>query len=312
MNNNWRKGKPKYVVLLVFLLSWGMLTLSCSRKKENRPLRVSNLVQTVQVTRRNFNRTLTTYGYVRSLKKTDLVAYTRGQITNIWVRDGEKVEKGQRLLSLKGYYSIRAFEESESSYKKELGKDIIKIAPVSGYVTQLTKSIGSAVEEGEVLVSIVDLKNLLAEVTAFGIKADSIKPGQSAVIMADKERLPGKVSFISTEINRETGARKIGVDISQKKTPKLIPGNFVKVDIIVEKHLSSLSIPEEALLNDRGQNVVIVKTGQGYEKRTVVIGLHNQGFVEVLKGLSEGERVVTVGAYEILNRDIEKKIKVED
>ncbi len=312
MKNSWREGVLKYRVLLVIFLSWGMIMLSCSRRKENRPLHVSNLVQTVQVTRRSFNRTLTAYGYIRSLKKTDIVAYTRGRITNIWVRDGEKVEKGQRLLSLKGYYSIRASEELGSSYKKEGSKDIMKIAPVSGYVTHLTKSIGSTVEEGEVLVSIVDLKNLLAEVTVFGDEADSIKPGQSAVIIADKERLSGKVSFISIEIDRETGARKVGIEILQKKTPKLLPGDFVKAKIVVEKHLSSLAIPEEALLNDGGQKVVMVKVGQTYEKRPIVIGLHSQGYVEVLSGLSDGEEVVTTGAYELLHRGIKKKIKVED
>jgi multidrug efflux pump subunit AcrA (membrane-fusion protein) len=306
----------RYWSLRIFsVLLTALLIVSCSQKKENRPLSVSNLVQTAQVTRRNFNRILTSYGYVRPLQKTDIVAYTRGRITNIWVREGEKVEKGQRLLSLEGYYSTWGVEEPKSFSKKELvapGKDIIKIAPVSGYVTQLTKNIGSRVEEGEILLSIVDLKKLLAEVEVFGTEANSIKPGQSAVITSDESRFSGEVSFIATGVDPETGGRKVGIEIFQQEAKRLLPGDFVKADIIVEKHLSSLAIPEKALLNDGGQNVVMVKVGQAYEKRPIVVGLYNQGYAEVLKGLREGEEVVTVGAYELLNRGIKEKIKVED
>lgn len=92
----------------------------------------------------------------------------------------------------------------------------------------------------------------------------------------------------------------------------MLIGEFVEVNIIVEHHLSKLAIPEEALLTDENNKVVIIKEGKSYKKQIINIGLVNQGYIEVLKGLKEGEEVVTAGAYEIFNQDISKKFKVED
>lgn len=363
MKNSWKEGDLKYGLLLVFSLSWGMIAISCSRKQESPSLHVTNLIQTVQVTRRDFNRTVAGYGYVKATRKRDIVAHTQGVIEQVWVKEGDKVTKGKKLLRVRGtgsspemarikaemeiaeaelnrqhkeYQRIKALKEAGGSYEKEkenvyanykkaleafnaaeqeyysYTNGMVITSPINGYVTSLTKFPGNAVKIGELLVSIVDLGKLLAEVEVFGSRVDSVKPGQLAVIIADKERLSGEVSFISTEINRETGARKVGIEILQKKTVKMLSGDFVKAYIVVERHPSSLAIPEEALLNDRGQKVVMVKVGQTYEKRDIVIGLYNQGYVEVLSGLSEGEEVATVGAYEILNIGIEKKMKVED
>jgi RND family efflux transporter MFP subunit len=236
----------------------------------------------------------------------------------------------------KEYQRIKAIEEAGGSYEKEK-KDVyanykkalgafnaakqmndfykngmVITSPISGYVTSLTRFPGNAVRMGELLISIVDLENLLAEVEVFGPDTDSIKAGQPVIITGDKGEIPGKVSFISTEINPETGGRKVGIGILQKKTRKLLPGDFVKADIIIERHLSTLAIPEGALLNDKGQKVVMVKVRQTYEKRNIVTGLYDQGYAEVLDGLSEGEEVVTMGAYELLNREIREKIQVED
>ena len=56
----------------------------------------------------------------------------------------------------------------------------------------------------------------------------------------------------------------------------------------------------------------MVKTGKKYKKMNVATGLHDKGYVEIISGLKEGEEVVTLGAYELLNLDIGKKIKIED
>lgn len=363
MKNNWRDGTLKYRTLFVLFISWGTMTISCSGKQNKPSLHLTNTIKTVQVTRKDFVRKVTGYGYVKAAQRRDIIAHTKGIVKQVWVKDGDRVTKGESLFIIRGtcsspdmarikremeiadaelnfqqkeYQRIKAIKKAGGSSQKEVDKNYAKYkkalsafnaakgqydyytegriitAPINGYVTSLIKFPGNAVKPGELLVSIVDLKNLLVEVEVYGALADSIKPGQSAIIMVNNKLFSGRVSFISPEIERNTGSRRIGIDILQKNSAKLLPGDFVKADIIVEKHLSSLAIPEEALLNDGTQNVVMVKKGQSYKKCPVVVGLFNQGYVEVLKGLSEGEEVVTVGAYELLNRGIVKKMKVGD
>lgn len=310
MNNRIIKIKRHLLPLLVLFMS-SIFVISCSQKEVSRENSANNLFQTAKVTRKNFSKTVMGYGYVKSIKKLDVVAFSRGQIKNIYVKNGEKVRKGQNLLSMRGYYSVRASEELGSASDKS-GKDIVKIAPISGYVSNLNKSIGNAVDDGEILLSIVDLRNLIVEVTVFGDDANYIKTGQSAIVSKNNVRYVGSVSFVSAQVNPKTGGRKVGVKIVQKNDIKLLPGDFVKAEIVIIEDSSSLAVPQKALLTDGGKKIVMVKNGESYVKKNITIGLRDSEYVEILDGLKDGEEVVTTGAYELLNRGIAKKIKVED
>jgi len=207
--------------------------------------------------------------------------------------------------------ALEAFNAARQKFDFYANGSVIT-SPLNGYVASLSKVPGNAIRPGELLISIVDLKNLLAEVEVFSVNVDSIKPGQPVIIANDKGKYPGTISFVSLEVNQKTGSRKVGIEIFQEKALKLLPGDFVEAEIIVKKHLSSTAIPEEAVLNDGGQEFAMVKEEQVYKKRAIVTGLHNQDYLEVLDGLSEGEEVATTGAYELFNREIKKKLKIED
>ena len=59
-----------------------------------------------------------------------------------------------------------------------------------------------------------------------------------------------------------------------------------------------LTIPVMAVQKDKGRDLVFVQTASDrFEPREVTIGLPVQGRVPVLKGVSEGERIVTKGAF---------------
>jgi len=62
----------------------------------------------------------------------------------------------------------------------------------------------------------------------------------------------------------------------------------------------TLTIPESALVDEGGKSVAFVQVaGETFEKRYLELGNRNNGFVEVLSGLSEGEHVTTKGAYAV-------------
>jgi multidrug efflux pump subunit AcrA (membrane-fusion protein) len=61
-----------------------------------------------------------------------------------------------------------------------------------------------------------------------------------------------------------------------------------------------LAVPTSALVDADGRYVAYVQlSGETFEKRDLEIGIRDDGHVQVLSGLSEGERVVTKGAYAI-------------
>ena len=58
------------------------------------------------------------------------------------------------------------------------------------------------------------------------------------------------------------------------------------------------AVPESAVIDDAGRPVVFVQRGgETFLRRPVKLGVRNSGMVQVLEGVSPGDRVVTKGAY---------------
>jgi multidrug efflux pump subunit AcrA (membrane-fusion protein) len=61
-----------------------------------------------------------------------------------------------------------------------------------------------------------------------------------------------------------------------------------------------ISIPESAIIDEDGMHTVYVEVeGEAFEKRILKTGISEGGYIQVLEGLKEGERVVTKGAYQV-------------
>ncbi len=61
-----------------------------------------------------------------------------------------------------------------------------------------------------------------------------------------------------------------------------------------------ISIPESAIINDDGLHTAYVQSeGESFEKRILKTGIIDGGYVQVIEGLKVGERVVTIGAYQV-------------
>lgn len=76
---------------------------------------------------------------------------------------------------------------------------------------------------------------------------------------------------------------------------------------IVAEHGEFLSVPNEAIIETRGKQVVYLPQGQGrYVPREIRAGVQGELFTQVLEGLKPGEQVVTFGSFFI---DAEYQLK---
>jgi multidrug efflux pump subunit AcrA (membrane-fusion protein) len=74
---------------------------------------------------------------------------------------------------------------------------------------------------------------------------------------------------------------------------------FAKVTLYTGQTLRGVAIPEPALVDDNGKPTVFVMDGgESFFKRAIKVGVRSGGFVQVLEGVTEGERVVSRGAYD--------------
>jgi Cu(I)/Ag(I) efflux system membrane fusion protein len=160
------------------------------------------------------------------------------------------------------------------------------------------------------LFRIADLNQvwLLADVFEQDLSFLSLGQAVQVDISAFPERLfAGKVSFIYPNLSQETRTVKVRIELPNQNG-LLKPGLYASVTLATEaKKSATLAAPESAIIDTGARQIALLKRSEGrFEARTVKLGALAEGYYEILKGLSEGDQVVTHANFLI---DAESKLK---
>lgn len=173
-------------------------------------------------------------------------------------------------------------------------------SPRSGVVVAKTKQAGSYVMEGETVYDITDLSVVWVWAELYEYEIAGVSIGTPVAVSSPAypgKKFPGRISFVSPEVNRETRTIRVRAEL---ENPDLLlkPGMYVDVDVKIQTGKKVLAIPSSAVLETGNRRVVWVKAGPTtFEPRAVVLGVKGGDWWEVLSGLSEGEEVVSSGGY---------------
>ena len=178
-------------------------------------------------------------------------------------------------------------------------------APFDGTVAEITGELGEFVTPSPIgvptppAVDIIDTSCLYVLAPIDEVDAPEIKAGMPARISLDaynKKFFNGEVRRIAPYVlDREKQARTVDIEVNfiiEKDNMNMLPGYSADVEIILDSHANVIRIPTEALLE--GQKVFIYdKDNKTIYEKEVTTGLNNWKYTEVLKGLKQGEQVVT-------------------
>jgi membrane fusion protein, copper/silver efflux system len=172
-------------------------------------------------------------------------------------------------------------------------------APLGGIVLEKMVLEGAYITPGMNLYRIADLSHLWILADVYEYEVPLVKNGQQARITlpySAGSTLHGKVSYVYPVLDPAT--RTLKVRIAVKNEGMLLkPEMFANVEILVSSG-TRLTIPTEAVLNSGVRQIVYVEKRPGtYEMRDVTLGLRGENYVEVLGGLTKGEKVVTSGNF---------------
>ena len=77
-------------------------------------------------------------------------------------------------------------------------------------------------------------------------------------------------------------------------------GMLADVYLETKRATHCTAIPEEAIVLDNGRpTAYVLIDGENFQRRELELGIRDNGWVEVKRGVNAGERVVTKGAYAI-------------
>jgi cobalt-zinc-cadmium efflux system membrane fusion protein len=173
-------------------------------------------------------------------------------------------------------------------------------SPLAGRVVERLVDLGTPVgREGQAseLYVIADLSSVWAELFVPTVDLAAVKEGQRVLISSGSHpTADARIVFISPLLNAETRSARV---IASLPNPDFIwrPGTYVSARIVLDEQPVKLRLPRSALQTIGSEQVVFVRTPDGFEKRVVVIGKGDAESVEVVFGLEPGESVAITNTF---------------
>ena len=216
-------------------------------------------------------------------------------------------------------YDYDTAESSLSKTESDLAETVIT-APMDGIVVGEPKTAGTMAVQGNsnptVIMTIADLsrKQILAKVDETDI--GSVRVGQKATFTVDTytgRTFTATVSKISqTDVTNSWNTNSSNSSSSSSSASViyyyvvldvddpdnlLLPAMTARVEIVTDEKENALAVPISALKTDFTGSYVMVqlegagKDGISQEKRYVTTGIYSDEYVEILDGLSDGDRL---------------------
>ncbi|SDX02384.1 efflux RND transporter periplasmic adaptor subunit [Nitrosomonas communis] len=185
----------------------------------------------------------------------------------------------------------------------------------SGVVLEKPSVEGKRFEPGEVLYQIADLSRVWVLADVFEQDLGMIHPGQMATIRVDAypdKIFSGEVAFIYPKVTPETRTAIVRIELPNADE-LLKPAMYAHVEFAsFHSKEKVLTVPDSAVLDTGTRKLVLVDLGKGrFEPRTVKLGMHADGYAEVLGGLEAGE-VVVVKANFLIDAESNLKAALSD
>jgi RND family efflux transporter MFP subunit len=111
-------------------------------------------------------------------------------------------------------------------------------------------------------------------------------------VQALNQDIEGKVSRFADSLDRQTRTMETEIDFDNREG-RLIPGMYAETQVALREKKDALTVPLEAVTRNGSDATVLAVNAQNVaEERHVKLGLEDSAHVEVVTGLSDGERVV--------------------
>lgn len=193
------------------------------------------------------------------------------------------------------------------------------VSPISGFISERVADIGTLVgpSSGKSLLATVvksDTVRIDFSMTALDYlrsKDRNVSLGESeesnklkshvTVTLADGSAYPyqGMVDFADPQVDPKTGTFSVRAEMPNPDR-QLLPGEFTKVKVLLDRRPRAVQIPNKALVIEKGGvYVYVVRPDSVVEKRFIEIGPETGNSVIVERGLVQGEKIVTEGYHKL-------------
>ncbi|MDQ7073293.1 MAG: efflux RND transporter periplasmic adaptor subunit [Gammaproteobacteria bacterium] len=295
---------------------------------------VNNLgVRTTTVVREPLQTGIKTVGYVQYDEDKLIHVHPRveGWVEKLYVKaSGDPVKRGQPLYTLYSPNLVNAQEEylialqrknerlicaAEARLKsleisagfirnlkknRQVKQSVTFYAPRSGVIAMLNIREGFFVKPDTTMLSIGVLDEVWVQAEIFERQAGQVKVGLPVTMTLDyvpSREWQGKVDYIYPTLEASTRTLRVRLRFANKDRV-LMPNMFTQITIHADKAQAVLLLPREAVIRTGDMDRVVLALGDGAFKAVQVkTGNSDDKNIEIVEGVSEGEKVVTSAQF---------------
>ncbi len=208
--------------------------------------------------------------------------------------------RSSALTKLK-FYDISEGQIAKLKKSGQPEKTLRIHSPIDGFVTDKNVVEGQMVDVGNPIFQLADLSLVWVYAQIYEQDLAFVRLGQEAVVslsyLPDRQ-FRGRVTHVYPDVDRATRTARVRMEFHNPGY-FLKPGMFASVQLTSELAPSAVLVPSSAVLRSGQRETVFVAEEDGhFEPRAVTLGHSAEnGMIQILDGLVEGERVVLSGQF---------------
>lgn len=172
--------------------------------------------------------------------------------------------------------------------------------PIGGVIQSLDVRNGMTVMAGQTLARVNGLATVWLDVAVPEAQAGLVNVGDHAearLTAYPGEMFPGNVITLLPETNLESRTLRVRIELDNA-SGRFRPGMYAEVKLRASQTETVLQLPSEAIIRTGQRALVMLAEDDGsYTPVEVEIGRELDGNTVVLRGLTEGQRVVASGQF---------------
>ncbi|UCF35603.1 MAG: efflux RND transporter periplasmic adaptor subunit [Acidobacteriota bacterium] len=204
---------------------------------------------------------------------------------------------------VEGYRAAVTDHESKARVLGQLEERIELRAPISGRVVEIKAVQGQFVDAGETLFRIVDLSRVWLVANVFERDVPRLRSLQGGLFTVSGRPDLGVDSkslvSIGSLVDPQSRTLRVTYEVNNPNE-ELKLGAIGRLDLVTSGAVQVVAVPRSAVLMEENRSVVYVQVGgETFERRIVRKGREDSNWIEVIEGVSRGERIVTLGPYDV-------------
>lgn len=215
----------------------------------------------------------------------------------------------QNVLLEKEAVSQEAFQEAQTSLailRAEIDGVKAKIAqtelraPFNGVIGLRQMSVGSYASSTTTIAKLTKMNMLKLEFAIPERYAGTVKAGTIVKFRADGdlEERSAKIYAVDSHIVNDTRTFTVRA-LYDNSNGKLYPGRYASISFTIQTFDNAISVPSQAIVSEMGiDKVFLYKEGKA-QPVEITKGLRTENMIQVIKGLSEGDTVITTGTMQL-------------